>query len=210
MKFVVKSKLDRLKYTVLMKIIPLLLFLIPAYSFCQTITVKQFDLTINTNYEGVELAQIDSLINSDSISISLASLKPVCKGGGPCYEESIIIRRKRSAEMRDSSTWGQSYFSGVRMNLIDSTVPLNIEDYPRILRVVLGGDVELEPNQSITYCYNPRHAILISNSKDKIIAVYEICFECGNSQIGLIKSELIYGRTGVGAQLFKTYDLMKP
>lgn len=192
----------------MMRITLIILLLIPAWICSQTVIFDTSEKAISVDDLASQTFKADSLLRSDSIEISLVKIKPYCESSGDCYQESIINDTRDPNARISDSLYGELYFTGVRKELIDTTVSLNQGDYNTIMANVLKGESAPDPNQIVNWCYNPRHAVLIKDTKGTIIVIYEICFECNNSKIGLIKSEMINDSANRMLPLFKKYGLI--
>lgn len=192
----------------MMKFLILILLFAPGWCISQTLEFETSGVALNVTDLELKLSQIDSLLNSDSIEIILVKLKPICEDGDDCYEETIINDSRDPNARFSDSLYGTLYFTSVRRELIDTVVPLNKEDHEKMIELVLEDDYKLDPNQLINWCYNPRHAAIIKDSKGIILAIYEVCFECDNIKIGLIRSRMIYSGTNRVRSLFKKYNLI--
>ncbi|PHR26155.1 MAG: hypothetical protein COA38_15585 [Fluviicola sp.] len=71
----------------------------------------------------------------------------------------------------------------------------------------MGSPPDHDENRLINICYNPRHAILIKDAADKIIGVYEVCFECDKSKVAFSRLEWLDGIPSVISGIFWRYGL---
>jgi len=179
-------------------------------SFAQemhVIKVDQLNRPFTSYLIPEERVFIDSILNQSEFTISLVSLKPECETPQSCYEESIIIDDYDWDVQPEDSMFGITYVKRFRIDLIDSIVPLEVNDYGDVMREVLMGDKlwEGEGYQIMNMCYNPRHAVVIIDSSETICGVYEICFECGKSKVAFSRVETVEGIPSSIYKVFKKY-----
>ncbi len=184
-----------------------LIFLVPLFAHSQeVIHVEQYDLDVSTGYRGSELAYIDSLFEASGFTIFLARLLPLCEGED-CFEQSIIREEQDTKRLPADSLFTATYFTGVSWQLVDTSQLIAVDpaDYPFLLTQLLAGPRELASDEVVTACYNPRHAILFQNAQGRIIAIQEICFECGHTKVGIYTTQLRYNTAALFWELFARY-----
>lgn len=178
-------------------------------AFAQKIELDNYNLSIETTFHGNELKYIDSIFANSNITVSIVRLLPEFDGRN-FYPESIILDKPDRERSSKDSLFLADYFIGVDDRLIDTTslVLLDSIDMKLCLQELLQGPKELSDEEVITACYNPRHAVLFKDDSGEIIAIQEICFECGNTKVGIYTSEMRYNSTGAFRKLFEKYDLL--
>ena len=193
-----------------MKTLLYILTFIPQLCISQQIKIEKLNFTINTSFKGQELAYIDSLFNHVELNIELVQLLPICENND-CYEGSIVLAISNKQRSDLDSIFAAEYFIGVESSRIDSTnsVKVNKEDFPFILIQLLIGPQKLAENELINSCYNPRHAVLFKDQNNTIIAIQEICFECGHTKVAIYTSEINYNTSSPYFELFKRHGLIK-
>lgn len=182
----------------------IVLFLGGIFSTAQSIHVNQLSQDFGSYLHPVLTVSADSVLNASEFTISLASLKKYCDSSNSCYEVSII---EEAHDLSDSLLWNP-LVERIQTNLFDSIVSLNKADYSIVLEEILMGNPPSDDEyQLINICYNPRHAILIKDMSDKIIGVYEVCFECGKSKVAFSRVEWIEGIPDTIYGIFSRYGL---
>lgn len=178
--------------------------------FSQQIKLKYINDSIETTFYGNELKYIDSVFSNINPKIYLVKLKPYCHDGD-CYEESIIQSEFDFKKSKSDSIFAAEYFKGINKSLIDSSSITEVrkEDYAFLLKELLSGPKKLEENVVVNICYNPRHAIIFKDEQDKIVAIHEICFECGNTKVAIYTSEMHHSSISAFKQIFQKYGLIK-
>ena len=188
-----------------------LVLLLSGFAFNQTITLEKYSLQLETHFKGKEFHYVDSLLHDSEIKIQLVKLIPVCDENRPCYAESIIMEDfNMERQIADSVDYFDSYFRGVKKELIDFSSAVNVEvsDYPFFLKQLLQPDI-ISDNRNSLICYEPRHAVLFINAQNDIVAVEEICFECGKTIIGIYANNLTDGTDEIFKPVFRRYGLLK-
>lgn len=187
------------------------LLILPLIGLSQAIVVNKYDLTVHSSLDKNDREYSDSLFNSSDFEIFLVKLLPDCDENNNCYAESIIIDDYNWKTPVSDSTFGQFYFQKVNYQLIDSAsiIPVDSNDYRFFLSELLEGPRKRDKNEIIDVCYNPRHAVLFKDEQDKIIAVHEICFECGHTKVAMFTSEIRHNSSFPFLKLFRKYQLME-
>lgn len=173
----------------------------------QTIHINQFDLDFTSYLPKSEQLFIDSVLNGHVFTISLVSLKPICSSPGNCYPASAIIEDIDNIEI-DSTFFVSVPLLDVQSSLFDSIVPLDISDYGLVLTEILMGEAPYNETELINMCYNPRHAIIVQDEAEKILGIYELCFECGKSKVAF--SSVVTINDSGPYKLFSKYGLISP
>lgn len=193
-----------------MKKLLFVLIFIPQLCISQQLKIEELNFSINTSFKGNELAYIDSLFNHVELNIELVQLLPICENND-CYEGSIVLATPNKQRSDLDSIFAAEYFIGVESSRIDTTnsVKVNKEDFPFILNQLLIGPQKLANNELINNCYNPRHAVLFKDQNNTIIAIQEICFECGHTKVAIYTSQINYNTSFAYFELFKRSGLIK-
>jgi hypothetical protein len=192
------------------KITAIILMLSVSICFSQQIKLMHFNKSIETTFYGHELKYVDSIFNNIIPTIYLVKLKPYCYEGD-CSEESIIETEFNWKKSESDSIFAAEYFKGINKSLIDSTSTCEVsnEDYEFLLSELLSGPKKLEKNVVVEICYNPRHAVIFKDEQSKIVAIQEVCFECGNTKVAIYTSEMRFSNSFLFKGLFEKYDLIK-
>jgi hypothetical protein len=194
-----------------MKNINLIILMLSAnICFSQQIKLAHYNESIETAFYGNEFNYVDSVFKNIKLEIFLAKLKPLCEDGH-CYEESIIETETNWEKSKKDSIFAAEYFTGINERLIDSSslVKVKKKDYEILLTELLSGPKKMAKNEVVNICYNPRHAILFKDKLGKIIAIHEICFECGNTKVAIYTSEMHHSSISVFKEIFKKYGLLE-
>lgn len=187
----------------------LILIICPFVSFAQQIVFDRLNLSINSNLDKADKEYVDSVFNQSAFSISLVKLLPRCKNSGNCYNESLIKEDYNWNTPVSDSTFGDQYFKGVFYQYIDSSsiVEIDTSDYSFFLKELVNGKRKTYKNEIVDMCYNPRHAVLYLNNNGEIIAVHEICFECGHTKSALFTTEMRHNSSSSFRKMFIKYGL---
>lgn len=161
----------------------------PLYLFCQEkdslpslkpIIIKR-DLPKMGDPEKRDIRWADSLIKQIHF-ISLVEISTYCE------------YREKSDSVCDNRTTIQSHYYKSNEDIIVSKIDtlrfinpkeLDSSDYKELILTAFGK----RKSNSITFCYNPRHAILFRDSLNQLLGIYEVCFECGKAVIAFSKME---------------------
>ncbi len=191
------------------RVFNLFLFIIPFFSFSQKIELEKYGILLQTNLLKIDREYADSVFNTLEIKIALIKLLPHCNDEGKCYPESIINDDFNWNTHISESDFGVLYFRRVNYQYIDSTSLTEIDpsDYAFFLTKLLEGPRKLEDNEVINMCYIPRHAVLFINSLDEIIAIQEICFECGHTKVAISTTDMRHQSSSAFVQMFRKYKL---
>ena len=178
--------------------------------FSQQIKLKHLNDSTETTFYGNELKYIDSVFSNINPKIYLVKLKPYCPDGD-CFEESIIEYEFDFKKSKSDSIFAAEYFKGINKSLIDSTsiIEVNHEDYEFLLKKLLSGPKKLDENEVINICYNPRHAVIFKDEQGKIVAIHEVCFECGNTKVAIYTSKMHHSSSSEFKKIFEKYGLIK-
>jgi hypothetical protein len=194
-----------------MKNITLIILVLSAnICFSQQIKLTHITKSIETTYYGNEFKFVDSVFKEIKPAIFLVKLKPHCENVD-CYEESIIETEFNWGKSKPDSIFAAEYFKGINKSLIDSTsiIEVNHEDYEFLLKKLLSGPKKLDENEVINICYNPRHAVIFKDEQGKIVAIHEVCFECGNTKVAIYTSKMHHSSSSEFKKIFEKYGLIK-
>lgn len=189
----------------------LLFLFLPKFAFNQIISLEKYNLNVETHFKGKERNYVDSLFHDTTTTIIIIKLLPDCDEKGNCYPESIIRENfNREQQLADSVDVFDSYFAGVKKYLIDfsSAVKVDSADYPFFLLQLLHPEISTD-NQASLICYEPRHAVLFLNAKKEIVAVHEICFECGKTIVSIYANRLHDQTAKPFKSVFQKYGLLE-
>lgn len=153
-----------------------LIFLFCVTASClnaQVINLRQIGHPISTELPKKTINEIESTLNADEFRLSLVAINPTCISTD-CFQLSLIQDEMDLSLTPKDSLFGVNQFIGIDVTKIESSVSIKEKDVERVLGMIFHGK-ELEYSNM---CYEPRHAILIQDSAGKVVAVFEICFEC--------------------------------
>lgn len=173
----------------------------------QSIYLDQLDKEFKSYLPKSEQLFIDSVLNHEAFTISLVSLKPQCDSPNDCYESTVILDDYNWDTPVEDPSFGDLFVERIMTERFDSIVPLDSADYEPVVSNVLFGESLEDAILVRDICYNPRHAIIFQNKEEKILGVYEVCFECRKSKIGFHRTEYIEGDSTIISDLFIRYGL---
>lgn len=209
-----------------------MIYFLPVFAFSQVIDsilpppqVKLPSLVFEKEDQKIDLEWADTIIREFQ-KIYFVQLRPLCEDGKKrktlppysndkksrkrrkgCYEETVIID-KYIFRIENDPRSIEIIVNGFDLNRIYKWKEIDTADYTLTIESTLG---KRESN-SITMCYNPRHAVVFFDSTDKIMGIYEICFECGNGKIAFnsVESISIYPEDYLALKnLFIKYDYIE-
>lgn len=167
-----------------------------------------------------DLEWADSIIPKIN-KISVTQLSPLCENKKrkrpvpnhkfsktDCYMESIIIL-EQTIVRKDDTTYHapNKTIVGFEMDKFYREREIDTVDYNAIILATLGK----RESYSINMCYNPRHAVVFYDKDNRIIGLYEICFECGNATLGFLEEDLFSMQSddySILKELFVKYKLL--
>jgi hypothetical protein len=186
------------------------------------IEVKKYDLTIETKLSDTLQSIYEVFLNNNVEKISIIRLNKKYSDSeyyhflknkkfyqsrktwktNNSYEESIILEGDPYPLKHFDSIVLECPYRGVDKEFIKSEYFLDSTETRLALNDMFNGS----KNEYMIMCYIPRHAILFYDKDDKVIGIYEICFECQKVKIGIVGVTMFSESSPFLKSLFTKYE----